>query len=102
MIYEPNAKHKPEPQPGRHGSICPRFEDGVAFDLLSAGLQVGKKRFASDGDRAFCAQCHDHGRDAWHGYPVTWAEVPPKVRHQLIKSGVVARRHVNRGLRYGK
>jgi hypothetical protein len=73
LIYEPNPKHKPIPTPGRHGSICPR---GVNGPLLLAQSDVHRnKRYATDGENAYCAQ--QHGPNKWHGYPVDWDEVPP-------------------------
>lgn len=97
MDYEPNPKHKPVPTPGRRGSICPRDVD--ASRLLSESVLVGRKRFATDGEAAFCAQCHDGDRDRWHGYPLDWSEVPPEVVVGWLKKGLIDRRMLRRARR---
>lgn len=94
MNYEPNPKHKPIPTPGRRGSICPRGVDSSR--LLSESVLAGEKRYATDGESAFCAQCHDGERNLWHGYPVNWSEVPPPVVNSWIRVGLVSRRAVKR------
>lgn len=95
--YEPNPKHKPVPTPGRRGSICPTHAD--ADQLLADSVLVGKKRYATDGESAYCAQCHDHVGDRWHGYPVDWNEVPPPLVLDWIKVGAVRRRVVRQAKR---
>ena len=97
LTYEPNPKHKPVPIPGRHGSICPPDADGPT--LLVESVVVGRKRYATDGVRAYCAQQHDEARNAWHGYPVAWEEVPPTLITQWVGDGRVTRRTVRRGRR---
>jgi hypothetical protein len=92
--YEPNPKHKPIPTPGRRGSICPSGVDGPR--LLCDSVQAGQKRYATDGQHAYCAQCHDGERHLWHGYPVSWAEVPPSIVSGWISKGLVDRRTVKR------
>lgn len=92
MQYEPNPKHKHVPSPGRHGSICPRGLDPTP--LLLASSLVGKKRYATDGDQPYCAQCHDREHDLWHGYPVAWSEVPPIVVSQWMNDGLVTKRTI--------
>ena len=90
MQYEPSPKHKPNPSPGRRGSICPR--DADASRLLSLSVPHGQKRYATDGQQAYCAQCHDYTQGLWHGYPVDWNEVPAKIVNDWIRSDVVRRR----------
>jgi hypothetical protein len=97
--YEGNPKHKPVPSPGKRGSICPPLSADVVSNLLAVSVVDGHKRYASDGSQAFCAQQHDVARDAWHGYPVTWIEVPPRVRKALVDGDQVTHRVVRRGLR---
>jgi hypothetical protein len=94
MIYEPNPKHKPVPTPGRRGTICPRNADGP--QLLATSVLDGRKRYATDGEAAFCGQCHDASNDRWHGYPVGWAEVPPNIIHRWVTAGKVSRRVLRR------
>jgi hypothetical protein len=100
LTYEPNPKHKPIPTPGRHGSMCPPYADGQAL-LRSSDLH-GHKRYATDGANAYCAQQHDAIREAWHGYPVDWDEVPPPLVTQWIAEDKVERRTVRRAKRRGE
>ena len=101
LLYEPNPKHKPAPTPGRHGSICPRHADGQA--LLSSSEQDGRQRYATDGTNAYCAQRHDPGnmpgREAWHGYPIDWDDVPPTLVTQWVAEEKVERRTIRRAKR---
>ncbi len=97
LLYEPNPKHKPVPVPGRHGSICPRDAAGEA--LLATSDLYGQKRYATDGARPYCAQQHDAQRNAWHGYPVDWDEVPPLLVGDWVAAGKVDRRTVRRAKR---
>lgn len=100
MEYQPNPKHKPIPSPGRRGSICPSGVDSSR--LLAGSVLVGQKRYATDGNSAFCAQCHDGERDLWHGYPVGWNEVPPQIVKTWIGSGLISRRVAQRTRRRGR
>ncbi|MBY8851601.1 hypothetical protein [Saccharothrix longispora] len=97
-VYEPNPKHKPVPIPGRHGSICPPQANGAR--LLEASSLVGKKRYATDGEHAYCAQ--QHRPEAWHGYPVGWDEVPPKLVAEWIAEDKVDRKTVRKAKRQKK
>lgn len=99
MIYEANDKHKPVPTPGRRGSICPADVDSTALLQESDLAPNGGKRFSTDGTRAYCAQRHDLERDAWHGYPVAFAEVPPSILRDWLSSGRADRRAVRREAR---
>lgn len=97
MQYQPNPKHKAGHAPGRRGSLCP--PDANAASLLAASAPDGKKRYATDGERAFCGQCPDQVRDLWHGYPIDWDEVPPKILKVWFDGGVVSPRTVRRARR---
>ncbi len=93
MRYEPNDKHKHPWQQGRRGSLCPReINLDEAQRLLEASVPDRKKRYATDGTRAYCAQMHFD--DCWHGYPVGWEEVPPRVRAALVEKYAVDQRSV--------
>lgn len=90
-LYEPNPKHKEPWQRGAKGSLCPIGVD--ASTLLAASVIDPKhpgKRFATDGNRAYCGQEHRPGR--WHGYPVQWREVPATIRKDWVDSGKVSKR----------
>lgn len=95
LTYEPNPKHKPVPSPGRHGSICPPGADGPA--LLDASDLIGSKRYATDGAEAYCAHQHAPGR--WHGFPIDWYEVPPRLVAGWVAAGKVERRVIRRARR---
>ncbi len=95
LTYESNPKHKPIPIPGRHGSICPSSANGSL--LLSQSDLVGNKRYATDGENAYCAQ--QHAPDTWHGYPVSWDEVPPRLVAQWVAAEKVQRRTIRRAKR---
>lgn len=97
LRYEPNPKHKPIPAPGRHGSICPRGVDGPL--LLAGSSLFGSKRFATDGQDAYCAQQHTQG--GWHGYPVDWEEVPPRLVSQWVAAEKVSRKSIRQARRRG-
>ncbi|GEM_PF-2431484 len=93
--YEGSDKHKDPWQPGRKGSLCPReIDEQAAARMLMDSEVSGKKRFATDGVRAFCGSEHRAGR--WHGWPVGWKEVPPSIRIAWVKADRVKRRDVNR------
>jgi len=96
-VYEGNPKHKTPWQPGRKGSLCPSdISLEAARRLLLSSVVEGKRRYAVDKGRAFCAQQHDAIRNPWHGYPVGWREVPAGVRQQFMVTGVVAARDMKR------
>ena len=94
MQYEANQKHKPVPQPGRRGSICPPLADGIAQDLLDGSILHGSKRYATDGEALYCAQ--NHAGDRWHGYPVGFVEVTQTVIAALRDAGGIDRRALKR------
>jgi len=93
LLYEPNDKHKKPWQRGKRGSLCPKSVDMVSAEqLLEGSLLEGTKRYATDGVRAYCAQ--EHLADRWHGYPIGWEEVPPKIRAGLVEREGVSNRSV--------
>lgn len=90
LTYEPNPKHKPIPSPGRHGSICPPHANGLL--LLAQSDLIGQKRYATDGESAYCAQQHEPNK--WHGYPVDWEEVPPRLKSEWVAADKVKRKTI--------
>lgn len=95
-IFRGSDKHTKPWQQGRKGSLCPEDIDRRhAQALLDASEMVGKQRYAVFAGRAYCAQSDDHGTH-WHGYPVGWKEVPPRVWHRFLKDGKVSRRDLGR------
>ena len=96
-VYEGNPKHKAPWQPGRKGSLCPAdVARARAQELLASSIVEGKKRFAADKGRAFCAHQHDATRNRSHGYPIGWKDVPATVRQQLMAAGLVTTRDLKR------
>lgn len=93
MKYEGNPKHKEPWQRGRRGSLCPKEIDlTLAQELLQQSEAADGKRFAAYNGKAYCAM--EHGEGVWHGYPVGWSEVPPKVCNLLIQKEQVTRREI--------
>lgn len=96
MRYGPSPKHKPA-APGRRGSRCPRNVDPA--NLLENSRLHGKKRYATRGSQAFCAQCHDLEGDLWHGHPVNWEQVPPTIANDWVAASAATRRTARQGNR---
>ncbi len=93
LVYEPNPKHKEPWQRGARGSLCPKDADGPALLAKSqADPRHLGKRYATDGHRAYCGQEHRPGQ--WHGYPVSWREVPPAIRVGLVTEYKVSKRDI--------
>jgi hypothetical protein len=96
-VYEGNPKHKAPWQPGRKGSLCPADVGRErAQELLLSSIAEGKKRYAADKGRAFCAQQHNAAKDRWYGYPTGWKDVPAKARQHLMAAGLVTAREMKR------
>ena len=99
MRYKSNPKHHPA-SPGRRGTRCPQDIDAQrAHQLLQGSVQDGQKRYATDGELAYCAYCDDPEQDVWHGFPVQWDEVPEKIRRSWITQDAVKRSTINRANR---
>jgi len=90
LKYESNPKHTEPWQPGRKGSICDTAVRPHASLLLRSSELEGDKRFAVFDGKAYCAQEHSPG--CWHGYPVGWVEVPPRVRTVWRRQGKITKR----------
>jgi hypothetical protein len=91
-MYEPNPKHKLPWARGRRGSICPVVDAQALLATSETTSAAPAKRFATDGRMAFCGVQHAAGR--WHGYPVTWKEVPGALRQKWLDEGRVKRSDV--------
>lgn len=101
MRYEPHDKHKSWPSRGVKGARCPDEEAMAksAVELLAESVPKGggsDKRYACDGRYAFCAQAHRPEQGLFHGYPVTFREVPAAILTAWIHGGLVTRRHAQR------
>lgn len=99
MEYEPNPKHKFPWQRGRRGSLCPHeIELDQAQALLDASEvddAMPRKRFVVDRATAYCAL--QHGPDRWHGFPISWREVPARLRRKWLNEGRITDRDMKRG-----
>jgi hypothetical protein len=98
LVYGGNAKHQEPWQRGRKGSLCSKRDLQQAQELLDASVLVGKKRWATDGERAFSGKQDGHGK--WHGYPVGWLEVPTEIRNEWQDAGRVKRRSITQHWRH--
>jgi hypothetical protein len=92
-LDEANPKHKEPWQPGRKGSLCPRWTTEAAQHLLDQSVVAPDgKRFATAQGIAFTGQQHRAG--FWHGYPIPWFEVPEVIRRRGIEEGIVKRKAI--------
>jgi hypothetical protein len=90
--YEPSPRHKRHPARGRKGRICPDDVDGhKLFQQSILDPNSNRRRFATDGNRAFMGRCTDEpdalsdDRDVlWHGYQVEWGRVPADVQRHWV------------------
>lgn len=91
LVYERNSKHTEPWQRGRRGTLCPKDADGPGL-LAASDIDPRHpgKRYATDGNRAYCGQEHLPGR--WHGYPVQWKEVPRAIWRQWLAENRVNKR----------
>lgn len=92
LAYESNSKHSEPWQPGRKGSICDMEVRLHALTLLQESELEGDKRFAVFNGRPYCAQEQRTG--IWHGYPVGWVEVPPRLHRIWKLQGKVTKRQL--------
>ena len=93
-IYGGNPKHQEPWQRGKKGSLCTKETMETAQGLLDASVEDGKRRFATDGERAF--EGKEHAPNEWHGFPVGWKEVPETLRHRWQDEGRVRRAHIQK------
>lgn len=121
LRYKGSPRHKLWGPHGAGGSLCPEWthdvkaanDDGnkgdvdkhpwsetLAQQLLNKSVLVGKKRYATARNVAFCAQPSNDG--TWHGYPVSWNEVPVNVQRALINNREVTRADIRRQMRRDK
>ena len=91
LVYESNPKHSDPWQMGKKGSLCEPEIRPLAQTLLASSIVWDGKRYAVHQGRAYCAQ--EHLPNRWHGYPVGWAEVPPKLALVWIKDGILTKRN---------
>jgi hypothetical protein len=90
--YEPSPRHKRHPARGRKGRVCPDDVDGYKlFQQSILDTNSNRRRYATDGSRAFMGRCTDepdalHGdRDVlWHGYQVEWGRVPADIQRYWV------------------
>ncbi len=94
FAYEPNPKHKEPWQHGRKGTLCPKWSHLQSSVLLKKSIRSakGNHRYATLRGVAFCGKEHRPG--IWHGHPVGWEEVPPKIWRQWLKDGIISRKQI--------
>lgn len=95
-VYQPSPRHKEPWQPGARGSLCPRDVDGAALFAISVpDPNRPGKRYATDGERAFCAHpdnvVRSDGGMTWHGFPYDWRRVPLSVQRQWVQEQRISR-----------
>jgi hypothetical protein len=109
--YRGSPKHKNRPALGRKGTICPEWthaglgtgvEDHNWDETEAHGLFMGSeydpdgsgKVYATARGVAFAAQATADG--SWHGYPVSWDEVPAELKDRWRKEKRVSARDLRR------
>lgn len=112
--YMGSSKHKNRPVRGPKGTLCPEWahrtsEVGLGDDVLAhpwgqteasrlfnAALvdPISGCRFATARGIAFEAKSTADG--TWHGYPISWENVPDRIRRQWIDERRVTRREIKR------
>ena len=91
-VYVPSVeKHK---WPKGYGSLCPKMPLDVPAGLLEQAIEVpavgANKLWAASGRWCFCAHpSPGAGPEAWHGFPVTGAEVDERVLDALQAGGLI-------------
>ncbi|MCB2263274.1 MAG: hypothetical protein LGR52_10115 [Candidatus Thiosymbion ectosymbiont of Robbea hypermnestra] len=91
-LYEPNPKHKEPWHHGKSGTLCPRWTWDIAQEILEESDLIGSARYGIRDGMAFKGREHAPGK--WHGYPIAWNEVPPKLVNQWIRTERITRREV--------
>jgi hypothetical protein len=93
-LYKGIPKHKEPWATGRRGSLCPPGVDGVAlFEEAVPDPKKPGKRYATDGDNAYCAHSSNvatpSGGFYWHGFPYEWRRIPAPIQRQWIAEGKI-------------
>lgn len=64
--------------PGEKGRCALAWSHQKAAELLATSTEMSPgERYATSGGVAFSGKEHRPG--VWHGYPIGWVEVPPKL-----------------------
>jgi len=95
LKYVPNEKHKYPWQPGRKGTLCPKDLVITPQELLDQSIVSSKwprRRWATDGQQAFCALPTRPETDEWHRYPGPFMHVPSDVIRRWEQEGRISRR----------
>lgn len=99
LAYEGNPRHRDPWQRGAQGSRCPKGVDGrVLLPQSVVDPRNPRRRWATDGVGAYEAKptniINSEGDEVWHGFPVPWHDVPPKIVRSWIQENKVTRREV--------
>ena len=118
--YVGSPKHKNRPVRGPKGTLCPEWTHqtphaGLGDDVLvhpwdqteasrlfNAALidSTSGRRFATARGIAFEAKSTADG--TWHGYPISWENVPDWIKRQWIAELKVTRREIKRLLSFDR
>ena len=113
-LYRGSSKHKNRPVGGIKGTLCPEWthttpNGGLATDVnthdwestqaarLFATAHLDNatgRRYACKNGIAFEARPSSDG--SWHGYPIPWESVPPKIKDEWLAAGKVKRRELKK------
>ncbi|MBV9786276.1 MAG: hypothetical protein JO264_20940 [Acidisphaera sp.] len=119
-IYRGSSKHKNRPANEQKGTLCPEWTHkttlgGFATDVHAHDWketpaavlfaeakidEVSGRRYATARGIAFEAKSTADG--SWHGYPISWENVPVAIKNGWLKSGAVSKRDVKKFLRFDK
>jgi hypothetical protein len=97
LIYERNPKHKSWLQPfDPDASLCPAWSHALAQTLLNDSQTDPSSgaRYAVHDGMAFAARLTIG--TIWHGYPVSWSEVPEAIRENMVAAKKVTRRQMKK------
>ena len=117
LRYKGSIKHKRWRPGGGYGTLCPDWTHRAdnqgfsgdprnhpwrrtrAHDLFEASIEgEDGRRYATERGIAFVAVSSNDG--TWHGFPITWNEVPVHIQNRLVVSGQITRSRMKRQMRH--
>lgn len=114
FIYRGSQKHKNRPTSERKGTLCPEWthnttSTGYEHDPFlhpwkdtEAHKLFQKAQFLENEHKCFATACgiafeaKPTGDGTWHGYPVPWIAVPPKIIQKWVKDNLVTNRQISK------
>ena len=77
--------------------------DLCAQELLDLSIEFDNKRYATHRGMAFQAMCENKINNAdddknsyWHGFPVSWVEVPDAIVMKWLKEKKISRKDIKK------